>query len=50
MSEVNHIFHNLQNGNTALLQAARNGHIEIVKMAIEHGADINGATNVRILT
>ena len=33
-----------------MLLAAENGHIEIVKMAIEHGSDINGANNVRILT
>lgn len=36
----------LQDGRTALLQAARNGHFECMKYLIEKGADIYHQNNV----
>ncbi|WP_245273458.1 ankyrin repeat domain-containing protein [Mesorhizobium sp. WSM3224] len=30
-------------GRTALIEAARNGHLDAVKLLVEHGADVNAA-------
>jgi ankyrin repeat protein len=36
-----------QEGRTALMLAAKNGHIEAVKALIEKGADVNATEKVR---
>ena len=41
-----HVFHWLQNGNTALIFAASRGSTAIVMILMEHGADIHIMNNV----
>jgi hypothetical protein len=39
-----------EEGETALHLAAGEGHLEIVKLLLEHGADVNAKTAVRNMT
>ena len=41
------IFFVLQDGQTALMDAAQNGHREVVELLIKHGADVNAKDEVR---
>jgi ankyrin repeat protein len=38
-----------QNGNTPLWVAAQNGHLEVCKVLLDKGADVNKANNVSIV-
>jgi len=38
----------MQNGSTSLHSAAWNGHLEVVKMLIKSGADVNIINNVSL--
>ena len=42
------IFFVLQDGQTALMDAAENGHREVVELLIKHGADVNAIDEVSI--
>ena len=37
-----------KDGRTPLIQASMKGHIEVVGVLVEHGADLNAADRVRI--